>query len=200
MLDRHVSPGAEDELPFPARIEPPTAARPQPPHEFAIKCPVCDTLVYVTEKEIGQRRTCPDCFSTIDITPPRPKPRRVNEVDDADYADDEPFELSAPAELDLYRPSGRDGPTRTVGEQALRNAERELAERERDETGLPGAPLWTGVFQFPRESGCHHSTCHRRRPGRHCVVDGIVRRGAGASARAPWHSSPAWRYRSCLCC
>ena len=48
----------------------------------------------------------------------------------------------------MYLPTGRDGLTRTVGEQALRDAERELAERERGEAGLPGAPLWTGVFHF----------------------------------------------------
>ncbi len=54
---------------------PPSAAakRPQPGGEFTAKCPVCDTLIYVTQEDVGQQRTCPDCFSPMVIKPARPK-------------------------------------------------------------------------------------------------------------------------------
>ncbi len=86
--------------------------------------PSCDTLMYATEDEIGQQKTCPDCFSIVEITRPRPKPRRVNEVVDADY-EGQLFTLSEPVSLDIYRRTEAGLEPKTMGEEALRKAERE---------------------------------------------------------------------------
>ncbi len=133
--------------PSPAAPPPAAAKRPLPGGEFAAKCPVCDTLIYATAEEIGQERTCPDCFSKVIIQAPRPKPRRVNDVVEADY-DDEDFVLGAPVELDVFKPSAHEPTPKTVGEESLLRAQRELDQREPQQVDLPGAPLWTGLFNF----------------------------------------------------
>ena len=120
---------------------------PPRPREFGVKCPVCDTMIYATEAEIGTTKACPDCYSALVVPPPRPKPRRVSDVVDSDYANDE-LVLGPPAELEIYRPADKDVAPRTVGETALAQAEREQAAREQEEPELPLAPLWTGVFAF----------------------------------------------------
>ncbi|MHB0957399.1 MAG: DUF4013 domain-containing protein [Pirellulaceae bacterium] len=115
--------------------------------EYAIKCPVCDTLLYATEDEIGQRMTCPDCYSQVEITRPRPKPRRVNEVIDANF-EGQLFSLSEPVPRDIYHGTESGQDPKTFGEQALRDAERELDRKTEDSFELPASPLWTGLFQF----------------------------------------------------
>ena len=128
--------------------EPPTSPS-APPEDgvFAVKCPTCDTLVYATEDEIGQQRTCPDCLSIVTITRPRPKPRRVNEVVDADY-EGPSFTLSEPAPLDLYHRTELGLDPKTLGEAALRKAEQAYDERKQQESVLPAIPLWDGLFRF----------------------------------------------------
>jgi DNA-directed RNA polymerase subunit M/transcription elongation factor TFIIS len=114
---------------------------------FAVKCPTCDTLVYVTADEIGQQKTCPDCFSIVEVTQPRPKPRRVNEVVDADY-EGHTFKLSEPVSLDIYHRTERGLDPKTLGEEALRKAEQAYDERKKGEAELPEIPLWDGLFRF----------------------------------------------------
>ena len=121
--------------------------RPVVHDEFAVKCPACDTLMYATEDEIGQRRTCPDCSSIVEITRPRPKPRRVNEVVEADY-EGQLFTLSEPVSLDIYRRTEAGLEPKTMGEDALRKAEQELDQRKQEEFELPAIPLWDGLFRF----------------------------------------------------
>ncbi len=115
--------------------------------QFAVKCPTCDTLIYATEDEIGQRRTCPDCLSPIEIKRPRPKPRRVNEVVDTDY-EGALFTLSDPVPLDIHHCTERGLAPRTEGEDALRRAEQEYERRRQGEPSLPPIPLWDGLFRF----------------------------------------------------
>ena len=67
---------------------------------------------------------------------------------DADYADDN-FALTEPVDLPAYqRHSDRGTGPKTMGEEALRRAEQELEQREKEESVLPAIPLWTGVFSF----------------------------------------------------
>jgi hypothetical protein len=108
---------------------------------------VCDTLLQATADEIGSTKICPDCFSSMEVKPPPPKPRRVNPVVVSDYAHDD-YTLSEPAELSIYRPSAEDANPRTIGEEALRNARLAQAERERGTPELPLHPLIKGVFGF----------------------------------------------------
>ncbi len=139
------SQNADDEM-----LVPPTAApeKQAAAHdEYSIKCPVCDTLLYASEDEIGQQMTCPDCYSVVEITPPRPRPRRVNEVLDADY-EGQLFALSEPVPRATYEAADSGQNPKTLGEQALRNAEREYDRQATENFELPSSPLWTGLFQF----------------------------------------------------
>jgi len=131
------------------RVPAPQPSRPAPPthNEFAVKCATCDTLVYATPEDIGQRRTCPDCGSPVVITAPRTKPRRVEHVSDADY-EGQLFTLSEPAKLDVYQPSAPGTAARTMGEDALRKAEEAYDQRKGEEPTLPPIPLWDGLFRF----------------------------------------------------
>ncbi len=86
--------------------------------------PCVTRWLYATEDEIGQQKTCPDCHSVVEITPPRPKPRRVNEVLDTDY-EGQLFALSEPVSREIYETAESGQNPKTMGEQALRNAERE---------------------------------------------------------------------------
>jgi DNA-directed RNA polymerase subunit M/transcription elongation factor TFIIS len=136
---------ADDEM-----LVPPTTAREEQlaaHDEYSIKCPVCDTLLYATEDKIGQQMTCPDCYSVVEITPPRPKPRRVNEVLDTDY-EGQLFALSEPVAREVYETAESGQNPRTLGEQALRNAEREYDRQATETYELPSSPLWTGLFRF----------------------------------------------------
>ncbi len=124
----------------------PVVEPPLPAVEFAVTCPVCDTRFYAREEDIGQQRECPDCYTLVVIERPAPKTKRVNDVVDADY-EGEDFVLGAPVELDVYKSSLEASP-KTMGEDALRRAERELNEQEQDASEVTGAPLWTGLFKF----------------------------------------------------
>lgn len=117
------------------------------PGVFAVKCPTCDTLLYATEDEIGQSKTCPDCFSIVEVKRPRVKPQRVNKVVDADYAGDL-FKLSDPVPLDIYHQTELGLNPKTLGEEALRRAEQAYDERRASESELPPIPLWDGLFRF----------------------------------------------------
>ncbi len=130
-----------------AHKTPPPPPRREVPPQFAIKCPICDTMLQATAEEIGTSRACPDCYSQVVVTAPRPKARRVNEVVVSDYANDD-YKLSDPVDMDVYHPSASDVAPRTVGEEALRNARLAQAERERETPQLPINPLVTGVFAF----------------------------------------------------
>jgi hypothetical protein len=115
--------------------------------DYSVKCPVCDTLLYASPREIGKQKTCPDCHSLVEITAPRRKPRRVNPVRDEDYEGHE-FVLSEPVSLDIYRQTERGEDPKTIGEQALRNAEREYDIKHSDDAEPPAVPMWTGLFSF----------------------------------------------------
>lgn len=156
LLDRAAHVAGEGTGEAPAEDGPPPRARRVPPDQFAIKCPVCDTLIYATPDEIGTRKPCPDCYSSVEITPPRKKPRKVSDVVDADYEGDS-FRLGEPADLSVYR-QVRDvtGPAHGV-EDVLARAQMEWQRRrqeERDqELGLVAGSLWQKLFIFLADSG-----------------------------------------------
>lgn len=152
LIDRYIEPPPDDdaseEKPTERDLDP--AVPPAPPPEersFAIKCPVCDTMLQVTEEEIGTEKKCPDCFSFIEIRRPPPKRPRVNPVVESDETDEE-FTLSDPVSLDIYKPTAGDSEPRTVGEEALRNARRAGAQRATAAPDSDLSPLWTGMFDF----------------------------------------------------
>ncbi len=150
LIDQHVAeneqPAADPKKP----PKPPAVPATDPPRQFAIKCPVCDTMLQATDADIGTRVECPDCFSPIEVKRPRPKPRRVSDVVESNYEDDE-FALDAPATLDVYKPTKRSTSARSIGEEALRKAREQQAQREKETPDLPLAPLWTNIFSFLRD-------------------------------------------------
>lgn len=135
----------EPEAPAPQKKSVP---RPPTDDEYSVKCPVCDTLLYASPDEIGKRKNCPDCHSSVEITAPRRKPRRVDPVRDEDYEGHE-FVLSEPVPVDVYSQTEQGKNPKTLGEEALRNAEREYERKHAEEDVEPPAtPLWTGLFSF----------------------------------------------------
>jgi DNA-directed RNA polymerase subunit M/transcription elongation factor TFIIS len=146
LVDILAVPSATDESsPPPPQKQP--AAEPRTDDQFSVKCRVCDTLLYASEGETGQQKTCPDCGSSVLIQRPPRKPKKRFDVNEKEYESDS-FQLDEPAPRPVYVPSTLGSPTRTLGEQALQEAERRRREREEAENGLPGAPLWTGLFTF----------------------------------------------------
>lgn len=131
--------------------EPPPGAAPVPPaaepDTFAIKCPVCDTMIQAAAEDIGTKVECPDCFSMVVVQRPHPKPRRVNKVVESDYKDND-YILGAATELDVFRPTKEGTAPRSVGEEALQKAREAQAQREREQADLPTAPLFTGLFDY----------------------------------------------------
>jgi len=146
LVDILTVPSATDESSPPPPQKPP-AAEPRTDDQFSVKCPVCDTLLYASDGETGQQKTCPDCGSSVLIQRPPRKRKKRFDVDEKEYESDS-FQLDEPAPRPVYTPSALGSPTRTLGEQALQEAERRRREREEAENGLPGAPLWTGLFTF----------------------------------------------------
>jgi DNA-directed RNA polymerase subunit M/transcription elongation factor TFIIS len=61
-----------------ADVQPlPSALAAAQPKYIAIKCRQCDTLMYATEKQVGQSIACPDCGTKNKVPPaakPKPKP------------------------------------------------------------------------------------------------------------------------------
>jgi len=117
----------------------------EPPREYGVKCPVCDTMIYVTKQEIGQTKTCPDCYSPVVIPPPAPKRKRVNEVEMDD--DGETFTLAAPVDLEVYRKVA-ETELPTPGEMTLAEAEKRIQEREGARPTLPDHPLWHRLLRM----------------------------------------------------
>ena len=109
---------------------PEPVADPEPPSTFAVKCPVCDSHLFVTTALAGTKATCADCFSEIDIPHPTPKQLETFEQkqakvekaaapsDEADskFFDEEPVPADsafglAPVEHDLLAPKKFTSPT-----------------------------------------------------------------------------------------
>ena len=153
LRDGQPAPDSEDVADWP--VEPATTPTksPSPPRastddEYSVKCPVCDTLLYASPDEIGKRKDCPDCHSSVEIKAPRRKPRRVDPVREEDYEGHE-FVLSEPVPVDIHRQTEQGKNPKTMGEDALRNAEREYERKHAEEdVEPPASPLWTGLFSF----------------------------------------------------
>lgn len=65
-------------------VEQPTAAKPEVEYELIIEwnvvCPVCDTAIVATLKDIDSTVACPDCFKSLDIERPNPMPAAVQRI------------------------------------------------------------------------------------------------------------------------
>ena len=103
--------------------------------------------------KLASRRRVRIALSIVAITRPRPKPRRVNEVVDADY-EGQLFTLSEPVSLDIYRRTEAGLAPKTLGEDALRKAERELDQRKQEE--FDTARDSTVGWSLPVPASCVH--------------------------------------------
>jgi hypothetical protein len=125
------------------------------PKFIAVKCSKCDTMMYATEKQIGQTIVCPDCGRKCQV----PKPARPKPVPSVLAPDGETPRLD-PAFAPFERPP-------TVSPETLQKIEAELddtpygralAESRRtgkpltvDSRGRPILPRWplvTGVWRM----------------------------------------------------
>ncbi len=132
----------------PPQGSPPDAEVPpsRPPAlEFRIKCQVCDTMIYVTEDEIGKMKECPDCFTSFEVK--KPIAAKLKPVVDVMQDADE-FALSEPVDRVVFKKLESDLTGTTIGQQHIEKAEGARKDRQASQPKLPRQPLWTGVFRF----------------------------------------------------
>ncbi|HEX2474832.1 MAG TPA: hypothetical protein VHK01_08805 [Lacipirellulaceae bacterium] len=136
-----------NEQPLPSQL---AAAQPQ---YIAVRCKHCDTLMYATEKQVGQTIACPDCGKRH-VVPPAPKQAPKTSV------------LASAAETPVLDPAAAPGerpmivtPSHQMLHEEERGAqlaaeleiERRTGRKVRDARGrpiLPNQPLLTGVWRM----------------------------------------------------
>lgn len=125
------------------------------PKYIAVRCRQCDTLMYATEQQVGQRIACPDCGTKHIVPPPcEPKPAHSPVVSDADApkidpaADpgERPATIAPEINKLIYE-------EQQAGEyaRALAKSRRTGRRMEIDSRGRPILPRWpliTGVVPF----------------------------------------------------
>jgi DNA-directed RNA polymerase subunit M/transcription elongation factor TFIIS len=133
----------------------PSALKEAEPKFIAIKCRQCDTLMYATERQVGDIVTCPDCGKKHKVpAPPRPKPVPSVLASDAETPRLDP--AAAPPE----RPPVIIPPRRKLDYEEQQEAEYARAVEESRRTGkpmkidsrgrpiMPRWPLVTGVWRM----------------------------------------------------
>ncbi len=130
------------------------------PKYVAVKCRKCGTLMYATEKQVGQQIACPDC-GTKHVVPSPPK------------AISKPSVLLHEAEMPGLDPAAHPGERPVVTPlsgkmfheeeqeaeyaRALEKSKRTGKPMEIDSRGrhvMPRYPLLSGILEFPFSSGC----------------------------------------------
>jgi DNA-directed RNA polymerase subunit RPC12/RpoP len=130
------------------------------PKYIAVPCHKCDTLMYATEKQIGETIDCPDCGRSYVVpAPKKPKPKQSPIVSDIDVP------MLDPAGAPTERPPALSPETRrmiyeeerdSAYGKALEKSRRTGKPMEVDVRGrpiLPRWPLFTGVLPFLFSSG-----------------------------------------------
>jgi DNA-directed RNA polymerase subunit M/transcription elongation factor TFIIS len=137
-----------DEQPLPSQI---LAAQSK---YIAVKCRMCDTMMYPTIKQVGQQIACPDC-GTKNIVPPAPKPVVRRSVLTPDAATPALDPAAYPGERPLVMaPVGKmvhEEEQEAEYERALEKSRRTGKPMEIDRRGrpiLPRSPLLTGILPF----------------------------------------------------
>ncbi|MBP86253.1 MAG: hypothetical protein CMJ64_06000 [Planctomycetaceae bacterium] len=133
-------------------------------YAFSFQCPICRTRIDLTDKEVGTRVKCPDCYSEHAVREPAPNQRRAKNK--LKHSDDDEFRLvHAPAAVktpepfqsiadDLLKKAEAELPPRPIrpvsseGSDALQRAEEEVVEDEATEPPLPASPFKDGLFKF----------------------------------------------------
>ncbi|MEX0611197.1 MAG: hypothetical protein WD229_03675, partial [Pirellulales bacterium] len=133
----------------------------QQPNYIAVRCLRCDTLMYATEKQVGQTIACPDCGrKQVVPAPSKPAPKRSVLSADADTP------VLDPAAEPGERPSVLAASSRGMDyeeeqdaafAQAMQKSQRTGKPMEIDRRGRPVMPRWpllTGILPFPFYAGC----------------------------------------------
>jgi len=134
---------AVDDQPLPSEI----LAR-QPTY-IAVKCRQCDTLIYATEDQVGQKLPCPDCGTKNIVVPSRvPKPKRSPLAKDAPVLD--------PAAAPGDRPPAISSELQKRIDEDSQHPRSEFGDKldRRGRAIPPSWPLITGNLSFPFYSGC----------------------------------------------
>lgn len=118
----------------------------EPVTEYRAKCPICESIHYVTPKEAGKEISCGDCYSRF-VVPPPPKqvPKKKIDIKAAPT-----FQLAG---VDADRPSYA-GPEAKSAAEYLRQAEDEdFEDEQKDEYETPDIGAWLksmfGIFLDP---------------------------------------------------
>jgi DNA-directed RNA polymerase subunit RPC12/RpoP len=143
-----------DEQPLPKQI---AAAQPK---YIAVRCKHCDTLMYATEKQVGQTIACPDCGKRHVVPQPTKEAAKPSVLaSDVDTPRLDP--AAAPGERPLILPLPKRGMDFEVEQEAAYARAREKSERtgkpmeidSRFRPVLPRFPLVTGILPFPFYAG-----------------------------------------------
>jgi DNA-directed RNA polymerase subunit M/transcription elongation factor TFIIS len=139
--------------------EQPSAAA-QPTY-IAVKCRRCDTLMYATEKQVGETIVCPDCGQKHIVPPPaKPVAKRSVLARDAETPKLDPN--ADPGARPAFVPATTRGMTfEEEADAAYARAKDESVRTGKairlDTRGRPVMPRWpllTGILSFPFYSGC----------------------------------------------
>lgn len=122
------------------------------PKYIAISCRLCDTLLYATEAQVGEKIACPDCGSEHVVPSPRqpirpPITADAYDLDASAPPPNRPPAIIPPRRLLLYEEEEEAERARAITEQ-----ERDKKHRPRlDAAGRPVLPPWpliTGILPF----------------------------------------------------
>jgi DNA-directed RNA polymerase subunit M/transcription elongation factor TFIIS len=130
----------------------PASAAVAPPTYIAVRCKLCDTLMYATPDRIGSKIKCPDCGKQS-VVPNPPAPKKAMSVLTPDGEDYEMDAAAVSGELPVIIPH-RNKMQFEMDEEAERADMSPAAVRRRkrrDSRGrviMPRQPLLTGVLSF----------------------------------------------------
>lgn len=99
-------------------------------------CAVCNTRMYSTMDQVGKSIECPDCYTQTLIKAPKEKPKRTMPRMDAGFG----YEVGP--EPDTER-------TRTLGQEYLEQADKEVEKKLEKEPPAPDKPFLSGIFLYP---------------------------------------------------
>jgi len=89
----------------------PSAGGPSAPDqvEIPVHCPVCDTLLYGTPDQVGQHILCPDCYTPVEVPPPKARPSTPTSTHSVDDEYGLQVDVDAPADA-TDAPAGEAAP------------------------------------------------------------------------------------------
>ena len=115
-----------------------------------INCPLCRTMMYAGEDQVGQTTICPDCSTPVVVPRPPPPRRKPDPMAEAG----EGYGVAAPGEIAASGPVARPVAAGRLADEAGDATDGEPAAVSRGRRSVPPRrPFLVGTFTFPFSSG-----------------------------------------------